>query len=336
MLKDLLGRLVAGDDLSAGDAASAMGEIMDGAATPAQIAAFATALRIKGETVDEIVGCARAMRARVVRIAAPDGVVLDTCGTGGDGRGTFNFSTMAALAVAACGVTVAKHGNRAASSKCGSADLLEALGVKLELPKERLEACLREIGIAYLHAPALHPAMKHAGPVRRELGFRTIFNVLGPITNPASANVQTIGIFSPALVRPIADVLRALGSKAAFTFHGAGGLDEVSLLGPTKASQLKNGRVTNLTLEPKQAGLKRAKATDIAGGAPADNVEIARRLLRGENGAYHDGVAYGAGVALVAAGQASTVRDGVRRASDALKNGAALTLLERWAAFTQA
>ncbi len=335
MLKDLLGRLVAGGDLTADEAASAMGEIMDGAATPAQIAAFATALRIKGETVDEIVGCARAMRARVVRVEAPEGVVLDTCGTGGDGRGTFNFSTMAALAVAACGVTVAKHGNRAASSKCGSADLLEALGVKLELPKERLEACLREIGIAYLHAPALHPAMKHAGPVRRELGFRTIFNVLGPITNPASANVQTIGIFSPALVRPIADVLRALGSKAAFTFHGAGGLDEVSLLGPTKASQLKNGRVTNLTLEPKQAGLKRAKPADIAGGSPADNVEIARRLLRGENGAYHDGVAYAAGVALVAAGQAGSVRDGTGRASDALRNGAALTLLERWAAFTQ-
>jgi len=335
MLKELLARLVAGGDLSADEAASAMGEIMDGAATPAQIAAFATALRIKGESVDEIVGCARAMRARVVRVAAPGGVVLDTCGTGGDGRGTFNFSTMAALAVAACGVTVAKHGNRAASSKCGSADLLEALGVKLELPKERLEACLREIGIAYLHAPALHPAMKHAGPVRRELGFRTIFNVLGPITNPASANVQTIGIFSPALVRPIADVLRALGSKAAFTFHGAGGLDEVSLLGPTKASQLKNGRVTNLTLEPRQAGLKRAKPADIAGGAPADNVEIARRLLRGENGAYHDGVVYAAGVALVAAGQASSVRDGAARASDALRNGAALTLFERWAAFTQ-
>ncbi len=336
MLKEALARLVERRDLAAEEAAAALGEIMDGAATPAQIAAFATALRMKGETAAEIVGCARAMRQRVVRVAAPDGVVLDTCGTGGDGRGTFNFSTAAAIVVAACGVVVAKHGNRAASSKCGSADLLEQLGLKIELPKERLEAGLREVGIAYLHAPALHPAMKHAGPVRRELGFRTIFNCLGPLTNPAFANVQTIGIFSPALVRPFAEALRDLGSKAAFTFHGAGGLDEVSLLGPTRAARLKDGRVSALTLEPKQAGLRRAKEADLAGGTPQDNAAIARRVLGGEKGAYRDGVVYSAAIALIAAGKADSPKSGAGRAAGALDSGDAQRLMEKWAAFTQA
>ncbi len=334
MLKEILPRLVDGQDITSQEAAAAVGEIMDGAATPAQIAAFATALRMKGETVAEITGCARAMRERVVRIAAPDGVVLDTCGTGGDGKGTFNFSTTAAIVVAACGVTVAKHGNRAASSKSGSADLLEALGVRIELPKERLEVCLREIGISYLHAPALHPAMKHAGPVRRELGFRTIFNLLGPLTNPAFANVQTIGIFKPELVRPLAEVLKELGSKAAFTFHGAGGLDEVSLLGPTKASRLARGKVTNVTLDPKQAGLKKAKAADIAGGSPQDNAEIAKKVLAGRKDAYRDGVVLGAAIALVAAGKAPDPRKGAQLAAYAIDSGSARGLLQRWTEFT--
>ncbi|MBI2933239.1 MAG: anthranilate phosphoribosyltransferase [Planctomycetes bacterium] len=335
MLREFFGRLVEGKDLSTDEAAAAMGEIMDGAATPAQIAAFATALRMKGETVPEIVGCARAMRQRVLRVAAPEGIVLDTCGTGGDGRGTFNFSTLAALVTAACGVAIAKHGNRAASSKCGSADLLEALGVRLELPKERLEACLREVGIVYLHAPALHPAMKHAAPVRKELGFRTLFNLLGPLTNPAFANVQTIGLFSPAYVRPFAEVLRELGTRAAFTFHGAGGLDEVSLLGPTRAARLARGRITSVTLEPRQAGFRRAKPSDIAGGTPQDNVDIARRVLSGQKGAHRDGVLLSAAIALVAAEKAAAPREGAELAARAIDTSAARTLLERWAAFTQ-
>lgn len=337
MLRDTLARLADRRDLAADEAAAALGEIMDGAATPAQIAAFATALRLKGETVAEITGCARAMRERVIRIRTPaDGPVVDTCGTGGDGRGTFNFSTAAAIVVAACGVRVAKHGNRAAGSRCGSADLLEALGVGIELPKERLEAGLREVGIAYLHAPALHPAMKHAAPVRKELGFRTIFNLLGPLTNPAFADVQTIGLFTPALVRPFAEVLRDLGSRAAFTFHGAGGLDEVSLLGPTTAARLHRGRVSRVTLHPTQAGLRKAKPADIAGGSPADNVAILRRILAGEAGAYRDGAAYAAGIALVAAGRASSPRDGVAQALAALSGGDARRLLDRWIAFTRA
>src|SRR5258708_3123726 len=219
MLKDALVKLASAQALTADEAASAMGEIMDGTATPAQIAAFLTALKMKGETVEEITGCARAMRQRSVKIDPGPGVVLDTCGTGGDGLGTFNISTVSAFVVAACGVRVAKHGNRAASSKCGSADLLEALGVKLENPKEKLEKILREVGFVYLHAPSFHPAMKHAAPVRKELGFRTIFNLLGPICNPAGANVQVIGVYSPQLTKPIAQVLLALGTQRAFTFH---------------------------------------------------------------------------------------------------------------------
>jgi anthranilate phosphoribosyltransferase len=336
MLKETLSRLVAGESLTSAEAAAAMGEIMDGAATPAQIAGFATALRMKGETVDEIAGCARAMRERVVRVEAPrNGPVLDTCGTGGDAKGTFNFSTTAAIVVAACGVVVAKHGNRAASSKCGSADLLEQLGVRIELPKERLEECLRTVGIAYLHAPALHPAMKHAGPVRRELGFRTIFNALGPLTNPAFADTQTIGLFSERLVKPVAQVLKALGSRAAITFHGAGGLDEISLLGPTRAARLAGGRVSAMTIEPRALGFRRAKLGDLAGDTPQANADIARRVLVGDQGAYRDGVLLAAAFALLAAGRVKSPKDGVAMAADALDTGAALRKLEQWAAATR-
>src|SRR5579859_67553 len=255
MLKEALVKLALAQSLSADEAASAMGEIMDGAASPAQIAAFLTALRMKGETVDEIAGCARAMRQRSVKIDAGPGVVLDTCGTGGDGLGTFNISTVAAFVVAACGVKVAKHGNRAASSKCGSADLLEALGVRIENPREKLEIILREVGIAYLHAPNFHPAMKHAGPVRKELGFRTIFNLLGPICNPANANVQIVGLYAADLVKPIAQVLLALGVTRAFTFHGHGGLDELSTTGWNRAIDMNGGRITEWTIGPETAGL---------------------------------------------------------------------------------
>lgn len=336
MLKEALAKLVDRTDLAAAEAAAALGEIMDGGATPAQIAAFATALRMKGESVEEITGCARAMRERVTRIRT-DGLdpVADTCGTGGDGKGTFNFSTLAAIVTAACGVTVAKHGNRAASSKCGSADLLERLGLRIELPPERVEQCLREVGIAYLHAPALHPAMKHAAPVRKELGFRTIFNMLGPLTNPAFASVQTIGVFHPSLVPIFAKVLRELGSRAAFTFHGAGGLDEPSLLGPTKTARLHRGKVTSLTLRPADAGLKKAKLSDLAGGTPEENAAIAGRVLRGEKGAYRDGVLFGAALALVAAEKAKSPREGAARAAAAIDPGDALRKLESWVAWTQ-
>lgn len=337
MLKETLPKLAAGGDLTGDEAAAAMGQIMDGQATPAQIAAFATALRAKGETVEEIAGCAKAMRARLVRVQAPPGVpVVDTCGTGGDGRGTFNFSTTAAIVAAACGgLVVAKHGNRAASSKSGSADLLEALGVKIELPPERLAAGLRATGIAYLHAPALQPAFRHAAAVRRELGFRTIFNLLGPLTNPAFADVQTVGLPEPSRVRPFAEVLRELGGRSAFTFCGDGGLDEVSLTGPTRAARLHRGKVTRLTLTPATAGLKRAKPADLAGGTPQENAGIARRVLAGDRGAYRDGVLFAAAMALVAADRAKTPREGVEAAARAIDSGAARAKLDAWVRFTQ-
>jgi anthranilate phosphoribosyltransferase len=335
VLKDALFKLASAQALSADEAAAAMGEIMDGTATPAQIGAFLTALRFKGETVDEIAGCARAMRQRSIRIDAGPGVVLDTCGTGGDGLGTFNISTVSAFVVAACGVKVAKHGNRAASSKCGSADLLEALGVKLENPKEKLETILREVGIVYLHAPNFHPAMKHAAPVRKELGFRTIFNLLGPICNPANANVQVIGLYSPDLVKPIAQVLLALGVQRAFTFHGHGGLDELSTTGWNRAIDVHGGKLNECSLGPDTVGLPMAKAADLLGGLVAENVAIAKAIFAGKKGPKRDIVVLNAAIALVAAGQAKSPKEGADKAAEALDSGAAREKLEQLAAATQ-
>jgi len=335
MLKDILGRLAAGESLPADEAAASMGEIMDGSATPAQIAAFVTALRMKGETVEEITGCALAMRRRAVRIDAGGGVVLDTCGTGGDGQGTFNISTLTAIVAAASGARVAKHGNRAASSRCGCADLLEALGARIENPKEKIEAMLREVGIAYLHAPSFHPAMKYAAPVRKEIGFRTIFNILGPLCNPAGANAQTIGTFSPRLCHPFAEVLRALGSRHVFTFHGHGGLDELSTTGENHLVELRDDRITELTLGPQALGLPTSKPGDLAGGTPQENAEIARRVLGGAAGPHRDAVLLNTSVALVAAGLAGSPAEGLRRAADAIDSGAARRKLDQFVAVSR-
>ncbi len=336
MLKETLSRLAAARSISADEAAEAMGEIMDGKATPAQISAFVTALRVKGETVEEIAGCARAMRLRAVRLDAGGGTILDTCGTGGDGRGTFNFSTLAALIAAACGAKVAKHGNRAASSRCGSADLLEALGVRIDNPPEKLGKMIREVGIAYLHAPSFHPAMKHAAPVRKELGFRTVFNILGPLCNPAGADVQTIGVFSPAYCRSLAEVLGALGSRRIFTFHGHGGLDELSPSGQNVLVELNEGRITETTLDPAALGLPSSKPDDLSGGTPAENADIARRILRGQRGPLRDAALLNAAIALVAAGLASSPKEGLARAADAVDSGAAMRKLDQLIAASRA
>jgi anthranilate phosphoribosyltransferase len=335
MLKDALASLAAKKDLTADEAAAAMGEIMDGAATPGQIAGFLTALKMKGETVEEISGCARAMRQRSVKIDPGPGVVLDTCGTGGDGLGTFNISTVAAFVVSACGVKVAKHGNRAATSKCGSADLLEALGAKLENPKEKLEAILREVGIVYLHAPNFHPAMKHAAPVRKELGFRTIFNLLGPICNPAGANVQIIGVYAQALTKPLAKVLMALGSTRAFTVHGHGGLDELSTTGWNFAIDMNAGKLNEVTIGPETVGVPVAKAADLLGGLAAENVAITKDILAGKKGAKRDIVILNAAVALVAAGKAKNPKDGAEKAAEAIDSGAAQKKLDQFVAATK-
>lgn len=328
MIKDAIARVVAGKALSADEAAQAMGEIMDGSASPALIAALAVALRMKGETVDEIAGFARAMRTRMVKVDPGPGPVLDTCGTGGDGLGTFNVSTIAALVVAACGVKVAKHGNRAASSKCGSSDLLEVLGIRIESTAEKAALALKSKGFAYLHAPNFHPAMKYAGPVRREIGVRTVFNLLGPLCNPAGADVQCVGLFSSALCRPYAEVLKTLGTRAAFTFHGHGGLDELSTTGPNAAVRLRDGRLEELTIGPEDVGVPVAKLEDLLGGSIEDNVKIAREILGGAKGPKRDLVVLNAAVALVAADVAKDFKDGAARAVAALDAGAAQRVLE--------
>jgi anthranilate phosphoribosyltransferase len=328
MLKEALAKVAAAQSLSTDEAFGALGEIMDGAATPAQIAAFVTALRVKGETVGEITGCARAMRERVVRVDAGGGVVLDTCGTGGDGQGTFNISTLTAIVAAACGARVAKHGNRAASSKCGSSDLLEALGVRIENPRERIEAMLREVGIAYLHAPNFHPAMKHAAPVRKELGFRTVFNILGPLSNPAFATAQAVGVFSPKLCRTFAEVLQALGSRHVLAFHGHGGLDELSTSGENHVVELKEGKISEYMIGPEAAGLARSKAGDMAGGLPQDNARIACEVLGGARGPCRDAVVLNAAAALMAADLAADPKEGAGKAAQALDSGAARKKLE--------
>ncbi len=335
MLKEAVARVVAGQSLPAEEAARAMGEIMDGAASPALVAAYVTALRMKGETPDEIAGSARAMRQRMLRVEAGAETVLDTCGTGGDGTGTFNISTVTAVVCSACGVRTAKHGNRAASSRCGSSDLLEALGVRIENPTDKVEKILQEVGIAYLHAPGFHPAMKHAGPVRKELGFRTVFNLLGPLCNPAGANVQVVGLFSATLVRPYAEVLRALGTRAAFAFHGHGGMDELSTTGENAAVELKGGELRELSIGPEAIGVPRAKASDLAGGPPEENARIARAVLGGEKGPRRDVVLLNAAAALVAAGAAPDFRAGAAKAAEAIDSGAARKKLEQLASASQ-
>jgi anthranilate phosphoribosyltransferase len=332
MLQDALARAAAGQALDADLAAAAVGEIMDGAASPVRIAAFLTALRVRGETPDEIAGAARALRQRMVRVDPGPGPVVDTCGTGGDGRGTFNVSSVASVVVAACGVKVAKHGNRAASSKCGSSDLFEALGVRLDAGKETVERQLRELGLAYLHAPNFHPAMKHAAPVRKELGFRTLFNLLGPLCNPGGADVQIVGLFSEALCRPYAEVLRALGSRSAFTFHGHGGLDELSTTGENRLVRLRDGAFTDLAVGPETIGVPRARVEDLLGGSPAENAAVARGILEGVKGPKRDVVLLNAAAALVAAGAAADFPEGAAKAARAIDSGAARGKLEALAA----
>jgi anthranilate phosphoribosyltransferase len=334
MLKDALVKIAGAQSLTADEAASAMGEIMDGAATPAQIAAFLTALRMKGETVDEIAGCARAMRQRSVKVDAGPGVVLDTCGTGGDGLGTFNISTVAAFVVAACGVKVAKHGNRAASSACGSADVLEELGIALEQPPERIAASIDEHGFGFMFARAHHPAMRFAAPVRQELGTRTVFNVLGPLANPAGARDGVFGVYSAALARTYAETLAGLGASRAFVVHGDGGLDELSPSGPNLVVEVTDGAIQEWELDPRSLGIYPSSPDELTGGSATENADAVRRVLGGEPGGRRDAVILNAGAALVAAGLATDVGEGVEMAAAAIDSGAAVATLERLVAFS--
>lgn len=326
--------VVAGQDLGRDRARALMSAVMAGAVPPARLGGLLAALRARGETVDEITGFAEAMRAGALAVTCRREGLVDTCGTGGDASGTFNISTATAIVAAGMGIPVAKHGNRAVSSRCGSADVLEALGVRVDVDAARAGALLDELGIAFLFAPRLHPAMRHAGPVRRELGVRTVFNVLGPLTNPAGAELQLLGVFDPALCEPLARVLGALGSRRAFVVHGAGGLDEVSPLGPTTVAELRRGSVRSFTFDPADAGVARCAPADLAGGSPDENAAIITAVLEGRAGPAADAVALNAGFVAVLAGRAPDFRAGVALARSTLRSGAALRLLRRLAQAT--
>jgi anthranilate phosphoribosyltransferase len=339
MIVEAIEHVIAGGDLTREAAEAAMEEILTGRATDAQIAGLLTALRMKGETVDELVGFARAMRRHATAIfpnGAPAAMKLvDTCGTGGDAAGTFNVSTAAAFVVAGAGVRVAKHGNRSISSRCGSADVLEALGVRLDLPAERVRAAIEQVGIGFLFAPAVHTAMKHAMRARRELRLRTVFNLLGPLTNPAGAKAQVVGVFQRGYTELLAQALAELGVERAFVVHGLDGLDEISLSGETQIAELRDGTVRSYTVVPEDFGLRRAPLEAVAGGDAEQNARIIRRVLKGELGPPREIVMANAAAALVAAGRASDWVEGVRLAEHAIDSGAAQTKLEHLVKFSQ-
>jgi anthranilate phosphoribosyltransferase len=328
MFSALLDKLQRRQDLTVEEAAAAMGEIMDGKAQPAHIAGFLIALSMKGERPAEIVGLATAMRARATRLGRDHGPVFDTCGTGGDRAHTFNVSTVAALVLAACGVRVAKHGNRSVSSRCGSADLLEALGVNVGAVPAIVERCLEDAGIAFFFAPTFHPSMRHAGPTRRELGVRTAFNLLGPLTNPAGATRQLVGVPRPELTELVARSLALLGTERAWVVHGADGLDEISTTGYTKISECRDGAVNTFYLHPADAGVPKATPDALRGDDAAANAGIAREVLAGARGAPRDIVLLNAAASLLIAGVVPTIRDGLRLAADALDSGRAAAVLE--------
>ena len=325
-------RLTAGESLTREETEALFGQLMDGQVSETFKAALLVALRMKGEAVAEISGAAAAMRRRAIPIPHQRQGVVDTCGTGGDGRGTFNISTAAAVAVAAAGVPVAKHGNRSVSSRSGSADVLAALGVKIEIDAETAGRTLDAVGIAFLFAPLLHPAMREVMPVRRELGLRTIFNVLGPLTNPAGARRQVMGVYAEALVEPIGYVLRDLGAEHALVVHGDG-LDEITTTGRTRVAEVKDGEVRLYELEPERFGLPRARLEDLAGGTPEENAEAARHVFAGEGGPLADVTALNAGAALYVGGAAGTLEEGVDRAREILASGAAAEKLEELRSF---
>jgi anthranilate phosphoribosyltransferase len=333
MIKDAIAKTIRREDLTQAEAEAAMMDIMTGNATQAQIGAYLIALRMKGETVDEITGSARAMRANVVPVPVKkDSTLYDTAGTGGDGKHTFNISTAAAFVIAGAGRKVAKHGNRAASSQCGSADVLGALGIDLDLTPEQVGQAIDEVGIGFLFAPKFHPAMKHVGGPRKEIGQRTIFNVLGPLTNPAGAEVQIIGVFDPELTEPLAQVLGELGSRAAFVVHGCGGMDELNTVGPNRVSHLKDGRVTTTTLDPEMLDLPRGALAELTGGTPEDNAKILRGVLSGSlNGTRKNAVLLNASAALAA--ESGDLREGFALARESLESGAALKKLDELVEF---
>lgn len=337
MIKEAIKKAVEGVNLTEAEAEAVMREIMDGQATPAQIAAYITALRMKGETVEEITGSARVMREKATRVRPrdPATVVVDTCGTGGDGANTFNISTCAAFVLAGAGITVAKHGNRSITSRCGSADVMKALGVAIDLPPERVEDCVNEIGIGFLFAPLFHGAMKHAIGPRQEIGIRTIFNILGPMTNPAGAAIQVLGVFDDRLTDLMAQVLMRLGTRHCYVVHGSDGLDEITITGTTHIAEGRAGHVQSYIVGPEDFGLKPGRPQDLAGGDVEVNARIIEAILDGEPGPRRDVVLMNAAPAIVAAGRAKDLKAGVAVAARAIDSGAAHEKLEALRRATQ-
>ncbi|HHW46702.1 MAG TPA: anthranilate phosphoribosyltransferase [Clostridiales bacterium] len=333
MIKEAIQKLLNGEDLSFEMTEAVMDEIMSGNATNAQIASFITAMRMKGETIDEITACATIMRKCGVKLQH-DGDVLDIVGTGGDQAYTFNISTISSFVISAAGVPVAKHGNRSVSSKCGSADVLEALGVKIDIPVSRSEQILKEIGLCFLFATNYHPSMKYAAPVRRELGVRTIFNILGPLASPANATYQLLGVYDENLVEPLARVLCNLGVKKAMVVHGHDGLDEISLTTSTTVCEVNDGNLNSFFLDPRQLGFEYCKPEDLTGGDPQQNAEIARRVLSGEKGPKRDVVLLNSAVCLYMFYDHLTLRDCVRLASEIIDSGRALEQLNKFVELT--
>jgi anthranilate phosphoribosyltransferase len=335
VIQQALARLLDGHDLSRDEARGTMAVIMAGDATQAQIAGFLVALRAKGETADEIAGCADAMREHVLRVTPTRSDLVDVVGTGGDGANTYNISTAAALVTAAAGGAVAKHGNRAASSQTGAADVLEALGFELELPPERIGRSIDELGFGFLFAQAHHPAMRHAAPVRRELATRTVFNVLGPLTNPAGARALVLGVYSPELARTLADALVRLEATRAYVVHGAGGIDELSPCGPNLVCEVVGGNVREYELDPLELGIDRCTPDELRGGDPQANAAALRDVLAGADGGHRSAVILNAAGGIAAAGHAADLREGIAQARQAIDSGAAAARLDELVRFSQ-
>ena len=329
MIREAIQKVIKGNSLTEAEMDGAMNTLMEGEATDAQIACFLTALRLKGETVAEITGAARVMRAKATPVQTKHSLVVDTCSTGGSGRNSFNISTTAAFVVAGAGVPVAKHGNRGVTRQSGSANVLAALGVNIEIKPEHVGQCIDEVGIGFLFAPMLHGAMKYAIGPRREIGIRTIFNAIGPLTNPAGAQAQVLGVYAPELTETHANVLNNLGSHHAFVVHGNDGLDEITTTTTTRVSELVNGAVKTYTLEPTEFGIPRADAASLVGGTPMENAEITANILNGEKGARRDIVVLNAAAAIVAGGKAENLETGLELAKDSIDSGKALEKLER-------
>lgn len=327
MIKEAISKLVEGKSLTTEEANISMTEIMTGKTTPSQLAAFLTALRIKGETVEEITGCARAMRDAAIHIKVNADTIVDTCGTGGDKTNTFNISTVVAIIAAGGGLKVAKHGNRSASSRCGSADVFEYLGLNLDIKPEKIKECIEKIGIGFMFAPMHHPAMKYAMPTRKELGIRTIFNILGPLTNPAKANIQLLGVPLPDLTEMLANVLKNLGTKAALVVYGEG-FDEISTTGKTLVAELKNRKVKKYYIKPEDFGIKRTTLKQLQGAGPGKNAQILMSILEGDKGPPRDIAVLNAGALFYIAGKAKNIKEGIKMAEQSIDSGNALKKLK--------